>query len=149
MTGTGDPDQEQSGPAFPIVVKGLAALTVGGLVACGAMAAERLVEANWTFAAAAFIAATCSVILVCFYWIVASRTTIDASSIRQSWVWNKEVALTDIRDVKFVYVPHLAWLIAPRLVVRARGGALYTFHAADVGVLRRFAELRFGNVFRL
>lgn len=135
------------GPAFPILVKALATLTVGALLAFGLSSAELLVAVPWSIPAALFMTATLGVICVCYCWILVSTTSIDGSNIRQSWIWDKQVALADIRDVKFIYLPHLAWLIAPRLVVRARGGVLYTFHATDREVLQRFAALRFGATF--
>ena len=136
-----------SGPAFPLAVKALATLVVLGLLVAAVRAADRLLATTWSAAAAAFMLAALGVVGLCYYWILASRTSIDATTIRQTWIWNKQVAIAEIRDVRFIYLPHLAWLVAPRLVVRAQGAVMLTFHAADREVLRRFATLRFGPIF--
>ncbi|MDP1954028.1 MAG: hypothetical protein Q8K71_06090 [Polaromonas sp.] len=132
------------GAAFPLAVKVLACLLMAGLVFWGIQAFDQMTGAAWSGAAALFMGVTLCVIGLCFYWILCSRTAIDASSIRQSWLWPKEVALADITQVKFFYVPYLHWLVAPRLIVRARGRGLFVFHAADQRVLQRFAHLSLG-----
>ena len=38
--------------------------------------------------------------------------------------------MSDIRQVKLIHIPGLAWLISPRLVVRAGGLASIVFHAS-------------------
>jgi hypothetical protein len=83
--------------------------------------------------------------VLCGYWgIMTSRTGIDGYSIRQSWLWPKEVRLAEITRVKLIHVPGFAWLMAPRLVVRAGGLVPTTFHAADKRVLAAFARLAYG-----
>jgi hypothetical protein len=74
---------------------------------------------------------------------LCSRTKIDAVNIEQSWLWTKKVALAEISQAKFIYIPYLSWLIAPRLVVRASRG-VYVFPAADRHVLEAFARLSLG-----
>ncbi len=140
----GAADDRVEGAAFPLAVKGLASVLVAALVFWGVQAFDRLTGAGWSTPAALFIGITLGVIGLCYYWILRSRTAIDASCIRQSWLWPKQVALADITQAKFIYVPYLHWLIAPRLIVRARGRGLFVFHAADQQVLQRFAHLSLG-----
>jgi hypothetical protein len=132
------------GAAFPLAVKLLASLLVSSLAFWGLRAFDRMTGPGWSGAAAGFMGVTLCVIGLCYYWILRSRTAIDAHSIRQSWLWHKQVALADITQAKFIYVPYLQWLIAPRLMVRARGRGLFMFHAADPQVLQRFAHLSLG-----
>lgn len=133
------------GAAFPRAVKMLASLLMASLVFWGVRAFDQITGAGWSTAAAGFMGVTLCVIGLCYYWILRSRTAIDADSIRQSWLWPKQVALADISQAKFIYVPYLQWLIAPRLMVRARGRGLFVFHAADPQVLQRFAHLSLGR----
>ena len=132
------------GPAFPLTVKMLASLLIAALAFWGIRAFDQMTGARWSTAAAVFMGVTLCVIGLCYYWILRSRTAIDTDSIRQSWMWPKQVALADITQAKFIYVPYLQWLIAPRLMVRARGHGLFVFHAADPQVLQRFAHLSLG-----
>ncbi len=134
------------GAAFPRAVKMLASLLIAALVFWGVQAFGQMRGAGWSSAAAGFMGVTLCVIGLCYYWILRSRTAIDEGSIRQSWLWPKQVALADISQAKFIYVPYLQWLIAPRLIVRARGRGLFVFHAADPRVLQRFAHLSLGVV---
>jgi hypothetical protein len=132
------------GAAFPLAVKVLASVLIAALAFWGVRAFDQMTGAAWSTAAAVFMGVTLCVIGLCYYWILRSRTAIDADSIRQSWLWSKQVALADITQAKFIYVPYLQWLIAPRLMVRARGRGMFVFHAADPQVLRRFAHLSLG-----
>ena len=136
--------QTAEGAAFPFAVKALASVLMAALVFWGVQALDQLTGAGWSTPAALFMAVTLCVIGLCYYWILRSRTAIDSNSIRQSWLWPKQVALADITQAKFFCVPYLHWLIAPRLIVRARGRGLYVFHAADHRVLQRFAHLSLG-----
>ncbi|MDP2817352.1 MAG: hypothetical protein Q8O29_03550 [Polaromonas sp.] len=132
------------GAAFPVAVKLLASVLIAALAFWGVRAFDQMTGAGWSTSAAVFMGVTLCVIGLCYYWILRSRTVIDEDSIRQSWLWPKEVALADITQAKFIYVPYLQWLIAPRLMVRAKGRGLFVFHAADPQVLQRFAHLSLG-----
>ncbi|NBX54949.1 MAG: hypothetical protein EBT70_07770 [Betaproteobacteria bacterium] len=88
-----------------------------------------------------FMAATLVVVLACLAYICGSRVRIDATHIEQTWLWRKRVAIAEISQLKFIYVPYLSWLIAPRLVVRQGVTGWYVFHAADRQVLQRFYQL--------
>jgi len=74
-------------------------------------------------------------------WILRSRTGVAGGTIRQSWWWQREAALDSLVNVKFVYLPYLAWLVAPRLIVRTREGRVVQFNAADPAVLATFAAI--------
>lgn len=141
------PGDRAEGAAFPVLVKFLATVLMAALMVWGLRVASDIATTAWTWGAIGFMLAAGAVILLCYYWILCSRTSIDAHALRQTWMWPKEVRLADITQAKFIYVPYLSWLIAPRLVVRARGGGMYIFHAADMRVLQAFARLSLGPVF--
>jgi hypothetical protein len=131
------------GPAFPWMVKALASLLMAALVFWGWRAADQMAAAAWSVSAAVVMLAALLVIALCYYWSLRSRTKIDAICIEQSWLWTKQVALADISQAKFIYIPYMRWLIAPRLVARASRG-VYVFPAADRHVLEAFARLSLG-----
>lgn len=139
-------DERAEGAAFPVLIKLLATVLMAALVVWGLRVAQDMAATAWTWGAIGFMLAAGVVSLLCYYWILCSRTSIDAQVLRQTWMWPKQVRLADITQAKFIYVPYLSWLIAPRLVVRARGGGMYVFHAADLRVLQAFARLSLGPV---
>lgn len=132
------------GPAFPLLVKVLAVAVVAATLGWGLRAADELAAVSWTFMAGSMLVLAIVMVLWCVWWILRSRTSIDATHIRQSWMWDKQVAIDDITQARLVGVPYLAWLIAPRLVVRAKGRGLFVFHAADPRVLGAMASLVLG-----
>ncbi len=134
------------GAAFPPLVKALATLLMLALLVWGARAGNDIEAVNWSAGALGFLSVVAVMILVCYFWILRSRTTITPTHIRQTWVWPKEVALADVAHVKLVAIPGLDWLIAPRVIVRARGRGVLVFHAADRALLQAFAVLSLGGV---
>ncbi len=129
-----------SGPAFPLGVKLLATVLVAytlywGVRSGGGMLASR--EA-W---AGALLSAVCLVLVVwTLFWMWRSRTSVDAEGITQTWIWNKRVRWADIGQSRLIGLPGLQWLVAPRLMVRPRGGGVLVFHSADRAVLAVFAS---------
>ena len=79
-----------------------------------------------------------------YFWMLKSRTSSRDGVIEQTWIWNKRIAVDQIRQAKFIYVPHLTWLIAPRLVVRS-GVSATVFYAAEPAVQKAFARLVSGG----
>ena len=70
-----------------------------------------------------------------------ARTLVDDTHIRQHGLFQSEVEIARLSQVKLIYIPYLTWLIAPRLVVRSGGLRSWVFHAADRAVLQRFWQL--------
>jgi hypothetical protein len=132
------------GPAFPWLIKGLASLLMVALLLSGWGVLGQLTQSSWLTALNAFVTLAMALITYCYYWILRSHTSIDGHRIRQSWLWSKQVDLNTITQAKFIYVPYLHWLIAPRLIVRVGGRGTYVFHAADARVLAAFARLSLG-----
>lgn len=133
------------GPSFPLAVKVLATALVLGL---GVLGWQSLALEPWQHLkgpAGWFLLAAVLVIVSGYWGILTSRTRIDERCIRQTWLWPKEVALADITQVKLLHIPALAWLVAPRLVVRSGTLQLTTFHAADPRVLAALQLLAYGG----
>ena len=137
------------GPAYSRSAKAIATLLVGALVVAAVRNAGLLASAAWPAAAKASLAVVTVAVAACYYWILVSRTSVDATHITQTWLWPKHVRLVDITQARFIYLPGLSWIVAPRLVVRARGrGSATVFPAAAPAVLREFARLSLGPVAR-
>lgn len=89
--------------------------------------------ALWIFAALAMMAYT-------VWQILTSTTRIDAQTLQQSWVWNKQIPMSDLVYAKLIRMRGLDWLIAPRLYVRTVLGKFAVFYVADPLLLAQ-AEL--------
>jgi hypothetical protein len=124
------------GAAFPIAVKLLSSALVAFMLYWGLQAREQLAGARWQTSAALLVAAALALVLWCLSWIWRSRSWVDADGVGQSWLWNKRVLWRDVASARLVGSPALAWLMAPRLLVRARGSAgVMVFHCADRQVM--------------
>lgn len=133
------------GAAFPLLVK-----VFGGLILCSLLYWFFSVTGSGAFAGVSSTAslvfwAAFAAVGYIYYWILVSRTRIDGSVISQTWYVRKSVNIPDITHIKFIVIPHLEWLIAPRLVVRVRSRGSYVFHAADSRLLGAFARISLGE----
>ena len=135
---------EAEGPAFTALIKILASVLVGALFVWGARAARVMVWQEFSFQALLLWGAAFAIIIVGYYWILKSRTLINGEVIEQTWLWKKRVVIADIRQAKFIYIPYLSWLIAPRLIVRT-GPIMTVFYTASPAVQRAFAGLMSGR----
>jgi len=135
---------EAEGPAFTALIKVLASVLVGALIYWGARAARMVVWQEFSLSAACVWGAALVIILVVYYWILKSRTSIRQGMIEQTWLWKKQVRIADIRQAKFIYFPYLSWLIAPRLIVRT-GPVMTVFYAGHPALQQAFAALMLGR----
>jgi len=129
-----------SGPAYSTAMKAVATLIFAGATG-GLLNLLRHPSVDSPRFLTELMLAGLFVLAVGWWSIVAGRTSIDATSIRQTGLWNKEVALAGIHGCQLVHWPRLAWLVAPRLIVRSGGFGVTTFYTSDAEVLRAFASL--------
>lgn len=73
--------------------------------------------------------------------IYRSQTTLTASTLKQTWIWDKEVALTELVYAKLIRFKGFDWLVAPRLYVRTMMGKFTVFYAADRAMIADFQKL--------
>lgn len=132
------------GPAFPMLIKVAATLFVAAIVWSGLPALQQMQWSEFTDTAALVWGCAAAITGLIYFWMLKSRTSIRDGVIEQTWIWNKRIAIDQIRQAKFIYVPHLTWLIAPRLVVRS-GVTATVFYAADPVVQKAFARLVSGG----
>ncbi len=132
------------GPSFSNAMKALATLA---MLALARAAWNMVAEGVWSTmdrSSQLVMGAAMLVIAAAYGGMLTGRTSIDGQRIRQTGLWTKEVRLAELTQVKLIAVPGLTWLIAPRLVVRAGGLAMTTFHIADSRVLAAVRRLAYG-----
>lgn len=132
------------GPSFLPVHKALATLMVLALLGFAGHALLQPEAAKLDFGLQAALLCGLGLVLASYWAILKSRTRIDGHSIRQEWLWTKEVKLAEITQLKLVHLPALSWLIAPRLIVRTGGLSRTVFPAADPEVIGAFRQLALG-----
>lgn len=132
------------GPSFPITTKVLASLMVAAVLVWGVMAAQTVAWRQVPAANALFLAVVLAVVVYGYWVVLTSHVTVDAHTITQTWLWHKQVRLAEVSQCQLLHVPGLAWLLVPRLVVRA-GMGVTTFHAGHPAVLARFRRLAYGG----
>ncbi len=134
------PEKAVSGPAygagFKLVVSNLTLL----LLAYGASVAWRFPLPSFSLGVKLLLVAAVAMLLVSWYWFLRSRTTIDTTGIRQTWLYDKHVAWSDVRGAKMIGIPYLSWLFPPRMIVRT-GSAFTTFNGGSREVLIEFAKI--------
>lgn len=132
------------GPAFSRCAKCIAGALMAYLLFVASQVVERYGLATLPASGIGFVAVVLALLLYTYYWILVSRTSLDDTTIRQTWLRNKEVRIADITKIKFISVPGLEWLIAPRMVVQVRTRGSFTFYAAEPQVMRGFVLLSLG-----
>ncbi len=132
------------GPSFSNSMKVLATLAMLALAAGGWNLVAQGAWSQMDGPSQLVIGAAMLVIAAAYGGMLTGRTSIDGLCLRQTGLWTKEVRLAELTQVKLIAVPGLAWLIAPRLVVRTGGLSMTTFHVADRHVLSACRRLAYG-----
>ena len=130
-----------SSRAYSLTFRGIATLFVFG-AACwlvhlwqqGQFAAGRGTLGAWFLAAIALMLWT-------WWCIVRSVTTLDATELRQTWIWTKRMPLGELAYARVIRVRGLEWLIAPRIYVRTLLGKFAVFYAAEPAMVAEFERL--------
>lgn len=133
--------EDLTSQAFSLPFKLLAAsLTVGCMAwllklgHSGVMASDGSSTLAWFAAAIALMAWT-------LWHIVRSETRLNASRLYQSWIWDKQMALSDMAYAKLIRARGLGWLVAPRLYVRTLEGKFLVFYASEPAMIAEFERL--------
>lgn len=145
MSTSPTPDAAVEGPSYPPALKLLTGLLALALGLWGWRALDGLDRATVGSGAHLLFVAGLLVVLVGFWEVATSRTTIDGEAIVQRSLWSRRVPLRNITQLKLLRVPGLDWLVVPRLVVRTRGLGLATFRAGDVRLVAAFRRLVYGD----
>ena len=134
------PAKTVSGPSYSAGFKVLATLLTLVLAGSGASVAWRFPLLTFGFGVKALLAAAALMLGVSYYWFLRARTTIDATGIRQSWLYDKQVQWSDVRGAKMIGIPYASWLFPPRMIVRT-GTSFTTFNGGSRDVLIEFAKI--------
>lgn len=134
------PAQTVTGPAYGGGFKLFATGMTTVLLAYGASVAWRFPLPQFGWGVKALLLGAVLMLLVSYYWFLRARVTIDASGIRQTWLYDKQVEWRDVRGAKMIGIPYLSWLFPPRMVVRT-GNAFMTFNGGSREVLVEFAKI--------
>ena len=136
---TGAPPTLESA-AYPPLVRALAVLMVLGLLGFGLWSVPALRTTDWSTANLVVYGGAFMCIVWVGYWIVNSRTRLEGEVLTQTWLWTKREQAGEVAQLKLVHWDWLEQVMAPRLLVRRRNGAITWFHAADARLLTGFAE---------
>ncbi|RZI94591.1 MAG: hypothetical protein EOP78_08585 [Variovorax sp.] len=127
-------------PAYPRLVRILAVVLVIDLIGFGLWSLPSLRSVDWSAPSLVLFGLAALCILWVGYWIVYSRTRLEGDVLTQTWLWNKRESAADVAQLKLVHWRALDRIIAPRLLVRRRNGAVTWFHSADARLLTGFAQ---------
>jgi hypothetical protein len=134
------PAGEVTGPAYGRGFKVVASLLTLVLLGYGASIAWRFPLLSYGFGVQMLLLGAAALLLLSYYWFLRSRTTIDATGIRQSFVVDKRVDWRDMRGAKMIGIPYAGWLFPPRMVVRT-GNSFTTFNGGSRALLVEFAKI--------
>jgi hypothetical protein len=134
------PEQNVTGPAYGPVFKAIASFLTVALLGYGVSIAMRFPLLSLGFGVKALLLGAAALLALSYYWFLRSRTTIDASGIRQTWVIDKQVEWRDMRGAKMIGIPYAGWLFPPRMVVRT-GNSFTTFNGGSRELLIEFAKI--------
>ena len=135
------PDQVISGKAFSVAFRVLALLLVEGVAwwayvlwSNGKFGTSVPTSMLWLVAALILMAIT-------VFYVFRSVTSITVTHLKQSWIWDKEMLVSDLAYVKLIRLRGFEWLIAPRLYARTHGGKFASFYASTPDVLMQFEKI--------
>ena len=134
------PERSVSGPAYGTGFKLVATVLTLALLGYGASIAWRFPLLSFDFGLKALLAGAVVMLGVSYYWFLRARITIDATGIRQSWLYDKQVLWSEVRGAKMIGIPYASWLFPPRMIVRT-GSAFTTFNGGSQEVLIEFAKI--------
>lgn len=136
---TGEPPTLES-PAYPRVLRILTVVMLVDLIGLGLWSLPALLDTPWSAGSLVLFGLAALSTLLGGWWIVHSRIRLNGDELTQTWIWTKRARAQEVSQLKLVHWRALDGLMAPRLLVRRRNGAVTWFHSADASVLTAFAE---------
>lgn len=134
------PEKTVTGPSYNSWFKLLATIVSLALAAYGISVALRFPILQFGFGVKALLIGAAVMLGISYYWFMKACTTVDEKGIRQTWVYTKQVAWSDVRGVKMLGIPYAGWIFPPRLVVRT-GNSFMTFNGGTQALLIEFAKI--------
>ena len=127
-------------PAYPPLLRVLSVVIVVDVIGLALWSLPALRGTTWSAGSLALLSLAGIGVLWMGWWIVYSRTRLDGDVLSQTWLWNRRAHANEVTQLKLVHWRPLQKIIAPRLLVRRRNGAIAWFHSADPVLLTAFAE---------
>jgi len=138
-------DAPVGGPSFPRSYRIAATLMVLALLLGAWVTRETLLRIDWDRGALGLLLVGAGIVLYGYGHILRSRTVMRGEAIEHGWLWTERIEWRDITQVHLLHWPALAWLVAPRLVLRAQGIGRRRIPMADPRLLRRVRERVYGG----
>lgn len=132
------------GASYPLSYRIAATLAILGLVYGAWQTREALAALEWSSSTLLLVAAVAGMVLFGYGQIMRSQTWVHPDAIEHGWLWTERTAWADVSQVHLLHWPALAWLIAPRLMVRARGKGRQRIPLSDPSSLKRVREMAIG-----
>lgn len=134
-------DQVVSGKAFTVSFRMLALLLIEGVAwwayvlwSSGKLGTSITSGQLWLLAALALM-------FITVFYVFRSVCSVSNTHLKQSWIWNKEMLISDLAYVKLIRLRGFDWLIAPRLYARTHGGKFASFYASTPAVIEQFEKI--------
>ena len=127
-------------PAYPPLLRVLSVVIVVDVIGFALWSLPALRSTTWSAGSLALLSLAGIGVLWMGWWIVYSRTRLEGDVLSQTWLWNRRAHANEVTQLKLVHLRPLQKVIAPRLLVRRRNGAIAWFHSADPVLLTAFAE---------
>ena len=127
-------------PAYPAFLRVLAVVIVVDVVGLALWSLPALRAATWSAGSLAVLALAGVGVVWMGAWVVRSRTRLDGDVLTQTWLWNRRAHAGEVVQLKLVHWAPLQKVIAPRLLVKRRNGAIGWFQSADPALLTAFAQ---------
>lgn len=130
-----------SGSAFSMPFRLLSIALVGGAALWGVQLWRTGLLQQPAGSGSFWLMAALALMVITVFYILRSHTSVSSQHLRQSWIWDKEMRVSELSYAKLIRVKGLEWLMAPRLYARTQGGTFATFYCADARVLAQFERL--------
>jgi hypothetical protein len=130
-----------AGPAFGQVFRTTATVLVFALVIWGLRVVTQNGLDSVDSTLLSWVLAGLGLVLIMWWTMVRSTTTLTTDCIDQTWFWKKSTPLADIGYAKFMRFKGLEWLIAPRLYVRTGHGPFKTYYAGHPTLWEAFESM--------
>ena len=134
------PARSVTGPAYGQGFKLVATVLTVLLLVYGASVAWRFPLLSFGLGVQALLGGAAVMLGVSYYWFLRAQITVDATGIRQTWLYDKQVLWSEVRGAKMIGIPYAGWLFPPRMIVRT-GSSFTTFNAGSQEVLIEFAKI--------
>ncbi|MBL0917063.1 MAG: hypothetical protein IBJ14_00025 [Hydrogenophaga sp.] len=138
------PPDTAAGASYPWSYRAAAALTVPGLALGAWLTRNELAALHWNASGLLLVAAVVALVVMGSGHILFSRTALRDRVIEHGWLWIDRIDWRDVSQVQLLHWPALAWVVAPRLTVRARGRGRHRIPMADARTLQLVRGLVFG-----